>query len=765
MASRGHFLTLLGLRDILYDGMMITSNGVSMKSLFLLAVLSLNLLESTYAFRKSGYNGSFTLGSREQGRGQREHLIGYLIRERLNDDHYTQKKLDDSLSEKAFDKLFERFDPGRHFFLQSDIDKLSKYRFKLDDHIDSGEYELLDKLIVIYNKRLEELDSYRNEVFKEKFTFKGNETLETDPDKREYAKTLAELKSYWRRFYKQSVLRNYIASLEGQKKLKEDKKKNDKKKKQEKKLTDREMRDKAHKSVNKKYGILFARLKKDSRMNHFEKFINAVVGIYDPHSNYISPRKKEDLDIKLSGQLVGIGAVLEEDGQFIKVVRIISGGAAWHQKELEAGDIILMAGEGDGDPTDLVNMGVDDAVRYIRGKKGTIVKLTVKKVNGGRKVIALKRDVVQIEETYAKGSVLEQKNLGIRVGYIKLPTFYRDVRDPSRSCSRDVLMELKRLKKQRIDGVILDLRGNLGGALFDAKVMSGFFIDKGPIVQVRRPNDGIDVLKDRDPEIFYDGPLIVMVNQGSASASEILAGAMQDYGRAVIVGAEKTFGKGTVQEVGELTLAPSFLSSGFHGPLGAIKITIQQFYRITGVSTQFKGIVPDIILPNAVYVDKHEQDLDYAIPWGTVKPLLFTKWNKFSYDIPLLKKKSAKRVKRNKNFQKVEQGMNYLLNAKEDTLVSLNLKKVLQKDEQIKKKAASFKIEEEDKNIIVSNFEESLMAHEKIDKSEIKRWKQSFEQRKKEWVKSLTKDPMIGETLFIMGDMIENVKFKKFSNR
>lgn len=695
-----------------------------------------------------------------------ERLIGNLIRARLKRFHYTKKKLDDSLSEKAFDEFIKRFDFGRQFFLKSDVKTLGKYRYRLDDQMISGEHKLLNKTVEIYRNRISDLDKHRAEVFKKKFSFKSKEKLELDPEKRDYFKNKKSLLNHWRKVYKQAVLNKYIASLESQKDLKEEiSKEKDKKKKKEKQkkiLSDKELREKAHKSVNEKYQRFFARLKKDRRMDHLEKFFNAVAGVYDPHTVYFPPKRKEDFDIDISGQLEGIGAVLQEDGQYIKVVRIVPGGAAWRQKDLEVDDIILYAAEADAEPTDLVNMRVDDAVRYIRGKKGTEVRLTVKKADGSRKVIPIIRDVVQIEASYAKGSILKHKDLGIKVGYIHVPKFYRDFNNADRSCTQDVLMELKRLKKQDVNGMILDLRNNGGGALQDAQEMSGLFIKQGPIVQIRSHNGDIDVLRDTNTNITYDGPLIVMVNRFSASASEILAGAMQDYKRAVIVGGEYTHGKGTVQAILDLSQSP--MMNFLNKPLGAMKMTVQKFYRITGVSTQFKGVTPDIILPDPMgYAENREQDLDYAIPWDTVPALEYNEWKKFSYKLPILTKRSGIRVKKNKRFEKITKSVNYLKKRKNDTEVSLNLDQVLAEDEKNKKITESFKNEEENKSILVTNFEESLMAHENVREQDKERWKKDFEQRKEDWVKSLTMDPMIEETLFIMDDIIRQTQGKKLS--
>ncbi|MCR9203007.1 MAG: carboxy terminal-processing peptidase [Halobacteriovoraceae bacterium] len=709
-----------------------------------------------------------------------ERLISNLIRDRLKRYHYEDKTLDDGLSEKAFTEFVKRFDYGKQFFLASDIKALEKYKFKIDDQMSKEEPKLLNATIAIYNKRIRQLDKYRKEIFKKPFSFTKKEYLELDPEKRKAFKNEKSLKNHWRKVYKQAVLSKYIALMEAQKDLEEGKKdkkskkdKKGKKKKEEKILTDKEMRKKAHDSINEKYQKFYSRLKKDKRMDHLQKFYNAVASVYDPHTVYFPPKAKEDFDIDISGQLEGIGAVLQEDGAYIKVVRIVPGGAAWRQKGLEVDDIILYAAEGEADPTDLVNMRVDDAVRYIRGKKGTEVRLTVKKADGSRKVIPITRDVVQIEASYAKGSVIKHKDLGIKIGYIYVPKFYRDFNNPDRSCTADVLMEIKRLKKQNIDGLILDLRNNGGGALEDAREMSGLFIDKGPIVQIRSRQTRFETLKDDDETIHYGGPLVVMVNRFSASASEILAGAMQDYKRAVIVGGEYTHGKGTVQAILDLSRSPmmNFLNKS----LGAIKLTVQKFYRITGNSTQFKGVTPDIILPDPNgYADNREQDLDYAIPWDSVEKLPYSEWSKqysqwkgskfTSYQIPKLKERSSIRVGKNEKFQKIKKSVEYLRKRKKDTKVSLNLSEVLKEDEKNKKVTESFKIEDtENKNILVSNFEESLMAHENVREADKERWRKDFEQRKEDWVKTLTGDPMIEETLFIMDDIVRQSKGKKLS--
>lgn len=708
-------------------------------------------------------SGKETLFSSVAANNSREKILGLKIREALVNYHYRKLDINDDLSKRAFKEFIKKFDYGKQFFLQNDIKKLERFEKDMDDMLANGDHQLLNSTVKIYEDRVKQADEMRKEIFKKPFTFKGKETLELDPDKREFAKTKGDLKEHWRKVFKQSVLNRYVSYMEDAKDSKDKtssaKKKNKKKdkKKKEKKLTDKEMRAKAHKKINEKYERFFSRLLKEDRNDYLEKFYNSVTTIFDPHTEYFPPRKKEDFDIDISGSLEGIGAVLQEDGPYIKVVKIVPGGAAWRQKELEVDDIILYVGQGPKEPVDLVDMRVDEAVRYIRGKKGTEVRLTVKKADGTRKVIPIIRDVVQIGASYAKGSVIQHKDLGIKVGYIHVPKFYRDFENNIRNCSYDVMKELERLKKLNINGMILDLRNNGGGALEDARLMSGLFIDKGPIVQIRDHQNMIKVETDNDGKTVYNGPLIVMVNRFSASASEILAGAMQDYGRAVIVGGEYTHGKGTVQAV--LDLNRGFYSSG---NFGAIKVTLQKFYRVTGVSTQYKGVTPDIILPDPFgYTENREQDLENSLKWDMVDSKPFAPWKKFGYDLPKLKKNSQKRVKKDKRFSKIKKSVEYLVNRKNKTEVSLNLKKVLEEDKKNEKIAKSLKIEKENKKILVSDYEQSLRQHEKIQKGDEAKWKKEFEQRKEEWVKNLRLDPMLEESLYIMNDIVKGIKDQK----
>lgn len=697
---------------------------------------------------------------------RRDKLIGNLLKSALESYHFRGIKINDDVSVKAFGQYIKKVDFSKQYFTQEDVKILENYKGQMDDQMISGDFKLIDSTLSILKKRVAQAETLRKEAFKKQFDFNGTEKVELDPEKRSFPKDESEFKANWLLAFKQATLSRYLSIIEEQETLKQSKKNGGKDIKDPKKLkalkgekilTDIQMRAKAHEVVANRFKKIFDQIAKQDRDDMSENFYNAIAAIYDPHTNYLPPKKKEDFDIDITGKLEGIGAVLQEDGSYIKVVQIVPGGPAWRQKELETDDIILAVSQGKGEPVDLTDMKVDDAVRYIRGKKGTEVRLTVKKVDGTRKVISIIRDEIEVAASFAKSSVLQLNGSDVKVGYIQLPKFYRDFENSSVNCTDDVRKELERVKKAGVQAVILDLRNNGGGALEDARLMSGLFIDKGPIVQVKNHMGQIDVLEDDEAGIVYDGPLIVLINRFSASASEILAGAMQDYGRGVIVGGDFSHGKGTVQAVLNLNQGP--LLSMFGPTMGALKVTIQKFYRVTGASTQFKGVTPDIILPDPFsYLESREKDLEYSLPWDQIGAQKFSKWNKFSYNVQSLKDRSNSRVKDSARFQKINRSVDFLMKRKNDTSVILNLKQLQAEEQKNKKIVEEFKLEDEDKNLLVTSFEDSLKAHDNLKAIDTKKWKKDFEQRKDEWVKSLRQDVILSETMNIAGDMVKQVK-------
>lgn len=688
----------------------------------------------------------------------REMILGNILEKFLTNYHYERKQVDNSVSEKAFKLYLERLDFGKQFLLKSDVDELSNYKFKMDDQFKSGNLTIVSVSNKILKKRQAYVKDFVLKYLDKNITYNGKEKYQTDPDKRDYVKNLDELKKRWERALTYETLIQYLELKDEQEEMlnpKKDKKRDKKKKKETakakkekeelKKLSDKQLRAKAREKVKKRYKKVFKRLAEEKRDDRLDKFYNSVTRVYDPHTHYLMPEEKEDFDIDMKGKLQGIGALLREEGSYIKVERIIPGSASWKGKELEAGDIILAVGQGSADPVDIVDMSIRDAVKLIRGEKDTEVRLTVKKQSGDKKVISIIRDVVVLEEAYVKGAKLKLNEKDFKVGYINVPKFYRDFDDDEgRNCSTDVKNELLKFKKDpKVKGIILDLRGNGGGALKDAALMSGLFIEEGPIVQVKNHEGSKEKYSDDDDEIYNSQPLIVLVDRFSASASEIVAAAMQDYERAVIVGSsKKTHGKGTVQAIIDRLGARAGIPINKIGELGAIKITIQMFFRVNGGSTQFKGVVPDIILPDQFeYFESGEESLDYAIPYQKVKAVKYKKWDK-DLNLDKLKSASEKRVAKNKLFKKIQESVEFYTKRKEDTERTLNLKEMIAFKEETKKKAEEFKVEEAIGSFTVET------DSKKRDEVE--------EERAKEFKEGLAKDPVIEESLNIMSDMIKN---------
>ena len=675
----------------------------------------------------------------------REMVLGNILKGALENMHLANKEINDELSENAFKLYIERIDYGKQFLLESDVKQLEKYKKSFDDMLVSGNLEILDVSSELMNKRLGQIEKYVEELLKKPLNYSKKDALETDPKKRTFLKTEKDLYTHWERLMKYEVLGRIVDLREEQNGLATDEKGKKKKPKTEKKLTETEIEKEAREKVAKSYKKIFSRLANEKRSDKLDKFYNSVTKVFDPHTNYLVPEEKEDFDIDMSGKLEGIGAILREDNSYIKVERIVPGSASWKTKEIEAEDIILKVGQGKDEPVDVVDMSLRDAVKLIRGKKGTEVRLTIKKPNGLIKVVPIIRDVVEIEESYAKGVVLELAPNKTKIGYITIPKFYRDFNDRNgRNVTDDTRKEIERLNKEGAEGLILDLRNNGGGALEDARMISGLFIEKGPIVQVKAHTGAVDILADSDPKIDFKKPVVVLINRFSASASEIVAAALQDYGRAVIVGGEFSHGKGTVQAVVDLDGYVSPMAKSY-SPLGALKITIQKFYRVNGSSTQYKGVTPDIILPDQFsHLESGEKFLDYSIPWGEVKAVKFDKW-KEKYDLKKLRANSQERVAKSDKFKHLIDSINWYKEQKEKTSRSLVAADYEKDRKTIREMTDVFKKEEENKNLLVKDLS---------PKSKEKAQQEKFE----EFSKTLKKDAVIEESMMILNDMIKTTK-------
>ncbi len=671
---------------------------------------------------------------------QKETILIQTIMEGLKQLHFQPAAIDDEYSSKAFNMYLDRLDAGRRWLTQEDVAKLKPFEKSIDDELEQGTFGILDVAIEVLEAGKIKTKTYFEDILSKPFDFTSKETVDLDYENKPFAKNEAELKEYWRKALKYETLNKVYSK---QKKQKEDLEK-DVKDVTEKSFA--ELEAEARKDVLKTFTDWYDRMSKDRRSDHLSDYINALTSIYDPHTNYLLPKDKDNFDINMSGTLEGIGARLQTDGDFTKVTDIIPGGPAWRGKELESNDLIIKVAQDEEDPFDVKGLRLDDVVKKIRGKKGTIVNLTVRKVDGTEKVITITRDVVEIDEGYAKSAIIDLDGSVKNIGYIDLPRFYADFnRSGGRSCADDVAKEIEKLKAKNVGGIILDLRSNGGGSLRDVVKMTGLFIEEGPIVQVKTRDQDPDVLADKDPTVQYDGKLIVLVNSFSASASEILAAALQDYQRAIIIGTGKTtFGKGTVQRFFDLDRAIRGYSE--IKPLGDVKLTIQKFYRVDGGSTQLKGVKPDIILPDRYYELKlGEQDQEYPLDWTEIEPVQHDQKVYKVNGLDLLAKSSHGRIANHPTFQLVLEDASRLKQQREELDYPLDLETYSadrkgREDraklfEDIFKPIDALKIANLDVDLTTINMDEANQA------------------RNTEWLENLQEDIYLEEALRVMAEM------------
>ncbi len=650
--------------------------------------------------------------------------------------HYEPKSIDDRFSRQVFHFYLKQLDGGKRFFTRADINGLLVFETQIDDQARAGEFLFFDRTMERYDEALRRAQEWYRRLLSRPMDFSSEAYLETDGDKTDWARDDEELYRRWELWLKYEVLERVHTALKDQEKPDFS---------GEKKSVE-VLEEEARQKTLEVYDRWFKRLQRRDRERRLEGYLNAFIGVFDPHSGYFSPQEKADFDISMSGKLEGIGARLQSDGEKTSVLEIVPGGPAWKQKELEPKDVILKVAQGDEEPVDVMGMELSDVVAKIRGPKGTKVRLTVQKPDGSIKEIAIIRDVVITEEAMAKSLLLSTKGSADKIGYIFLPKFYADFTPQGvTSCAEDVAKEIEKLKGENVKGIILDLRNNGGGSLRDVVRMSGFFIESGPIVQVKSRNRPPEIQDDPDGRVQYGGPLIVMVNNASASASEIIAAALQDYKRAVIVGANSTYGKGTVQRFWDLDYSTSDPSVR---PLGQMKITIQKFYRITGQTTQLVGVKPDIVLPdNYNYYEYGEREHEYSLPATSIDPLAF---NQRVYVVtPVLdqlKKESQRRVSADPIFQKIEENAKRLARQKEQTRVPVQLKAFREQLRKREEEAKRF----EDMLVPIGDFViTNLTADRYAIQSDSSRMA-----RNESWLGERQKDIQLYEALRIMQDMI-----------
>jgi carboxyl-terminal processing protease len=654
----------------------------------------------------------------------------------LTEAHYSPKDINDDFSKKIFTKFMNDLDPDKNIFLQADYDGLKKYQTKIDDEIKGdAPVEFFLAAGQIFNKRIEEAARIYTAILAEPFDFTVNETINLDGEKVKVSATEAEIKEVWRKRLKYIALDRYIEF--------QDLREKNKSKEGFVVKTDADLEKDARDRVRRVMDRTFDRYRhKFSDDDRFSIFVNDITTAMDPHTEFFPPVDKRYFDEQMSGSFFGIGAQLANDDGNIKIASLVTGTPAWKSGEIQVGDIIVKVGQGSNDPVELTGYDVQDAVKLIRGTEGTEVKLTLKKGDGSIKLVSLTRAKIVQDETFARSAIV--KNSSEKVGYIYLPEFYADFEHPNGArCSIDVAKEIMKLKEEKVDGIIMDLRNNGGGSLYDVVQMAGLFIEEGPIVQVKDRDGKPSVLRDKDRSVLYDGPLAVMVNEFSASASEIFAAAIQDYNRGIIIGSTSTYGKGTVQRNIGLDFASNILGS--NSELGTVKLTLQKFYRINGGSTQLKGVSSDIVLSDRLEQLKlREKDDPDALPWDEIAKATYTPWNP-GYDVRTVQKLEQERLNNSEVFKTIKANAEWL-DKQSDKEHPLQLEKYRQEQKAIQATVKQNESLEKLKDSLDVSFvpkDKNMFASDK-----------GKQERFDNWLKGLTKDIYLDQAVRVMNDMI-----------
>lgn len=699
-------------------------------------------------------------------------LVTYVIEK----GHYDPKAIDDAFSADVYENFIKGLDPLKRYFLASDIEEFSKYKNQIDDQIKDKDLSFFN---LVHERFLQRMDEVRNiypEILENRFDFSKNEIIDLDYDNLNYVKNEKEMRERWRKQLKFSALSSYYDAVEDQdnrkKGIKSEKNADshmdlldgededyDSAKKEKsssepfepKSLA--ELEAKARETTKKSLDEYFDFTKDLQRKDYFSIYLNTIVSEFDPHSNYFAPPDKDRFDLQMSGKLEGIGARLQKKNDYITVIEVISGGPAWRSENIEVGDAILkVKQENEKEAVSIVGMRIDDAVKLIKGPKGTKVTLTIKNVDGTVSDKVLVRDVVELEETYAKSSLIEKDDH--KFGLINLPQFYFDMKDyKERNAASDVKKEIMRLKEEGMEGLVLDLRDNGGGSLRTAIDIAGLFIKNGPVVQVASKYDK-EVLDDESNQIVWDGPLVILVNELSASASEILAAAMQDYKRGIIIGSKQTYGKGTVQNLIDLNQG---LRNSNMGDMGALKLTSQKFYRVNGGSTQLEGVKSDVVMPDRYsYIDIGEKDYENPLPYDKIAPANYTPWNGYlDYDQTI--KKSKERMVKNKQLALIDDNAKWIKMRRDEKEVDLNFDAY---SADIKMRKAETKrfdsIDKYDNHLKFQSlpYEVALMATDT-----------ALGEKRKRWHKNLAKDIYVEEAVNVLGDLkVSNINAGKLTD-
>ena len=703
----------------------------SKKSLFILMVLVIG----------GGIFYAVQSSSTKKLPSTRYERILVLVGEMLEEGHFSPKKIDDKFSKDVYNRFIKSLDSDKVYFLASDMELFKKFETMIDDEIHGAKLESFYVINEVYKKRVEEASTIYKELLQKPFDFNTDEIYVDDYDKISFPKNEAARKEAWRKKLKYEALNRFVDATETQEKNKGREQVVAKSKDE----LEKESREKVMKVYDKMFERFRNRFKDDDR---FSMLVNTIAENMDPHTTYFAPVEKRSFDENMSGEFFGIGASLTEDeNNNIKIATIVTGGPAQKSGEIQIGDIVLKVGQGAEEAQDLTGFEVPDAVRLIRGKKGTEVRLTIKKPDGAIKVVVMIREKINLDETYAKSAVITDA-ANNRIGYIYFPEFYANFQDPSGArCAADVAKEIMKLKAENVTGIILDLRNNGGGSLMDVVQMVGLFIEDGPVVQVKSRDESPTILKDRDNNVLWNGPLVVMVNEFSASASEIFAAAIQDYKRGIVVGSTTTYGKGTVQR--NIDLERSSWTSNNPSDLGVVKLSLQKFYRINGGSTQLKGVASDIVLPDQwEYLKLREKDEPTALPWDEIPSAQYKTWSN-DYSFSEIINRSNERIKQNKAYNSIKEYSNWL-EKYNDKVYSLKLDKFRQEKQTLSNTIKA--IDTLTKLPVALNFVNLNVDMAVISQDSLKKERNDFFMRVRK------NDLNLGETVNIMNDMIQQHK-------
>lgn len=658
--------------------------------------------------------------------------------------HYSPKTINDAYSREVYKHYFETIDASKRYFLQSDMDEFAKHENKLDDYLNQGDLTFYKLTIDRLYQRVDDIDKITQEILSKPINLDEDETLVLEPKIKKNPRTTAELSTEWRKYIKYNILQEMesLRAKEEAQKLKKDSVQKFKLKDTIKLeiLTPEQKRVKATGEVKDLLTDTFRRFKKRNKMDWFTVHMNAYTEVFDPHTNYYSPKNKEDFDTQFTGKVIGIGAIIQEKRGYLYLGALTIGAPAWKSKQLSEGDKILkVKSKPNEDAVNVVGMLSDEAVRLIRGEKGTKVTLTVEKKDKTIKEVTMVREEVAIEDTFARSIIVNSAD-GKKYGFINLPSFNADFADAKgRNASDDIKNELIKLKAQNVQGIILDLRNNGGGSLTEVGDIMGLFMNAGPYVQVKDGSGKIQTLKNKQNAPLWTGPLVVMQNELSASASEIFAGVMQDYGRGVIIGSPQSFGKGTVQTFVDLN---RFLNSS--DDFGSLKLTIQKFYRITGESTQRKGIASDITMKDFfTYAEIGERYDDYALAWDKIPAVAYQPVNYFT--VSALQKGVEARLQSNKTYQLIQESAQWKENLDKEETISLKESTFNEVMKARKAQIEKFKVLEKFNNGLSFTLNPDEAVREKTD--------EAFTKKTQNWTKNLQRDLYLQEAVNVLSEL------------